>query len=258
MSGPVYDDQGSLFGMPDVVGWQSAAFTVRVIPRDRANDLVIRHHYSGKFYNASTMHFGVFDVGGACVGVLQYGYAMNPASQGGVVSDTGMDEYLELNRMWIDDRCERNTESHVISLSLRAIRAMRPQVGWVQSFADERCGRLGVVYQAAGFVYCGEHEQVFWEIDGTLYHNSLMTRDRTLGPSAAFVQDNRERAVRHTWRQFRYIKFLRRSFRKRLLHPVLPYPKPREAGIKGVSAPPTSGEGVGQFHGFALPRRGVA
>jgi len=44
--------------------------------------------------------------------------------------------------------------------------------------------------------------------------------------SAGHLQANRHRATPHTFRQFRYLYFLHKSARSRLLLPVLPYPKP--------------------------------
>lgn len=225
-AGFLYDEQLSLIGQRTPVGFDDGGLLVRRIQRDTANGYVQLHHYSGKFYNASTEHFGVFGEGDELVGVLQYGFAMNPASASSVVADTPVDGYLELNRMVLDDRMPRNSESRAISASIKVIRVTLPRVQWIQSFADERCGRLGVVYQACSFLYCGEHIATFWNLDGVTYHNSLMTRNPNLTPAAAHLQLHRHRAVATQYRQFRYIKFLHRSARGRLLYPVLPYPKP--------------------------------
>jgi len=157
--------QLSLFGQPEVYGFGDNAFRVEFIPRDEANATIAANHYSRKFFNLSILHFGVY-IGPDRVGVLQYGYAMNPASGGGIVAGATADTFLELNRMWLDDRAPRNSETRALAYTLKVIRRTRPRVGWIQSFADERCGRLGVVYQAANFLYCGEHESLFWELDG--------------------------------------------------------------------------------------------
>lgn len=220
----IYSPQIPLIGRPDVTGYGTAELWVDAIDRDVANDVIRRNHYSRKVYSASTLHFGVF-YRGELAGVLQYGFAMNPASAPSVVAGTGMHEYLELNRMWLSDDCPRNSESMSIGYTIRAIRKIRPAVAWIQSFADERCGGLGVVYQACSFLYCGEHLATFWELDGVVYHNSLMTRDPSLSRAAAVLQAGKGRAVAHSLRQFRYIRFLRAGFRDRLLLDVHPYPK---------------------------------
>lgn len=222
--GLIYNNQETLFGSKEVLGFGSAEFMVKEIDRSLANDIIVKNHYSGKFYNATYIHLGVF-IGGKLLGVLQYGYAMNPASCGSVVEGTEMDQYLELNRMWMDDRAERNSESRAISYSLRYIRSKFPKIKWIQSFADERCGGLGIVYQACSFSYYGEHIAIFWELDGEVYHNSLMTRNPKLSKSAAYLQANKERATSEKLRQFRYIFFIDKRWKKRCLLEEKPYLK---------------------------------
>ena len=225
MKGYIYDAQDSLFGQRDVVGFGGDAFSVKTISRDLANEVIMKNHYSGKFYNATYIHLGVF-IDGDMVGVLQYGYAMNPASQASVVADTAIDEYLELNRMWLDDSAPRNSESKAISYSIKYIKRAYPKIKWIQSFADERCGRFGVVYQAANFDYYGEHNSEFWELDGVTYHHSLMERDRSLSKAAAKLQDGKERAVSSVYRQFRYVYFIDQRARKNVKLKRCDYPKP--------------------------------
>ena len=225
-AGYLFDPNPDLFGQREAVGFGDADFHVRVVDRDVANAIIIANHYSGRIYGASTLHLGVY-ITEDLVGILQYGFAMNPASAGSVVTGTLMSEYLELNRMWLADAAPRNSESRALAFSIRLIRRLRPAVKWIQSFADERCGLFGTVYQAAGFTYHGEHRGIFWELDGEFYHNSLMTNGRTAtSPRASLLRANRDRAVRHELRQFRYLKFLQRRFAKACCHPVRPFPKP--------------------------------
>ena len=216
--------QSDLFGNRKIIGYSNGIVCVKTIERNVANDIIAKNHYSKGFVHSSTIHLGVFK-DDKLLGCLQYGCAMNPASGSSVVAGTKMDEYLELNRMWIDDCLPRNSESSAISCSIKYIKAVYPKVKWIQSFADSRCGKLGVVYQACSFDYYGEHDSVFWEIDGAFYHNSLMTRDRSLRPSAAYCQDNKERAKKHVFRQFRYIKFLDKRWKKKCKHKRKEYPK---------------------------------
>ena len=172
--GLIYDTQLSLFGKPEIIGYSNGNVAVREIERERANAIIIKNHYSHKVYNASYIHLGVF-VDNNLVGVLQYGSAMNPASGNSVVEGTQIENFLELNRMWIDDSAGNTSESQAISCSIRYIKHRYPKVKWIQSFADERCGCYGIVYQACSFAYYGEHINIFWELDGEYYHNINMT-----------------------------------------------------------------------------------
>lgn len=224
--GYLFHPAPDLLALREAYGFGNAAFRIETIDRDIANGIIIANHYSRRVYRASTLHLGVF-IGADLVGVLQYGFAMNPASAGSVVAGTAMHEYLELNRMWLSDAAPRNSESKALSYSIRLIRRVRPAVKWIQSFADERCGLFGTVYQAAGFTFHGEHRGIFWELDGEFYHNSLMTNGKTAAnPRAAHLRANRERAIRHALRQFRYLRFLKPRFAKGCRHPARPYPKP--------------------------------
>ena len=217
--------QASLYGQAECIGFGSQLFFVREIDRNTANEIIVKNHYSGKFYNATYIHLGVF-YNSQLVGVLQYGYAMNPASQASVVADTKIDEYLELNRMWLsDDIPIRYAESQAISFSVKYIKRKFPKIKWIQSFADERCGGFGIVYQASSFLYYGEHTSVFWELNGDTYHNSLMTRNPKLSKSADFLQKNKQDASKSELRQFRYIKFIDRRYIKKCLLKEQPYPK---------------------------------
>lgn len=81
--GLIYSEQLTLFGKPTVTGYSNGTIAVREIPREKANEVIKREHYSHKVFGASFIHLGVYDSKGAFVGVLQYGCAMNPASGGG-------------------------------------------------------------------------------------------------------------------------------------------------------------------------------
>ena len=222
--GYIYADQQELFGQRTVVGFGCTDFYIKEIYRNMANEIIVTNHYSHKFYNATSIQLGVF-INDTLIGVLQYGYAMNPASQASVVANTEIDEYLELNRMWLDDIAVKNSESKAISYSIKFIKRKYPKIKWIQSFADERCGRFGVVYQACSFSFYGEHESVFWTLDGEVYHNSLMTRNPMLSKSAKVLQDGKDRATSETLRQFRYIRFIDQRCKKDCLLKEVCYPK---------------------------------
>ena len=203
----LYSDQMVLIGKPDIVGYGSAEFYLREISRSVANKLILENHYSHKITNHSRIHLGVY-MSGVLVGALQFGYAMNPASGANIVPGTANDGYLELNRMWLDDVAPRNSESMAISYAIKYIKKREPQVKWIQSFADERCGKNGIVYQAANFQYYGEHSSIFWTLDGVVYHNIIMTRRAELTSECRHLQSNRDRATSENLRQFRYLYFI--------------------------------------------------
>ena len=224
----IYENQLTLFGEQEVVGFGDDKFKIKEINRKKANKIIIKNHYSHKIYNATYIHLGVF-YEEELLGVLQYGYAMNPASQGSVVKDTKIKEYLELNRMWLDDKLGKNSESKAISYSIKYIKKkFKNKIKWIQSFADERCGKFGVVYQACSFKYYGEHTSSFWELDGVVYHNIQMTvkkGTKRYSKEVAKLQENKEKANRMKLRQFRYIFFIDKRSINNVLLKEEPYPK---------------------------------
>lgn len=241
----VYSLQDSLWGEREIIGFGNDAFAVKEMDRVKACEIVRANHYSKTVYSASRFHLGVYAP--ELLGVLQFGAAMNPASQASVVAETAQDEYLELNRMWLDGALPRNSESMAIAYALAYIKRKDARIQWVQSFADERCGRQGVVYQAANFIYCGEHTSTFWEYDGKVYHNSILTDGRQAEtPSGRLLREKRAELIPHKLRQFRYLYFIKRAARKRLLLKQMPYPKHASEGSM-ESRPVTNGKGAGQF-----------
>lgn len=222
---PQTDLPGYIHGSQGLAGFGCRDFYVAAIPRRQADDMVLAHHYSRRIVQNSYVHLGVH-VDGQLVGVLQFGYALNPRAVGKIVGNTAVDEYLELNRMWLDDVAPRNSESRAISYALKYLKRACPKVKWVQSFADERCGRLGVVYQASNFLYLGSHLTGFYELDGETYHEMLLTAHKKGGRRGEHLRANIDRAEHKKLRQFRYLIFLRPAYRRDLRMRPKPYPKP--------------------------------
>jgi len=138
-----------------------------------------------KFYNATYIHLGVY-MNGVLIGILQYGYAMNPASCGSVVKDTAMDEYLEL-------RCGG--------------------FGIVYQSANfEYYGEhTSDFYELDG--------EVFHKIQFT-----VTPKDKRY-KAVKHLIDRKNEAIIHKLRQFRYIYFINQKSKKNVLLKKMPYPK---------------------------------
>lgn len=224
-------ETANLLGEKMVVGARRGDIEVRIIPKKQCDQIIKAGHYSGTVVWSSNLHLGVYH-DDELMGAMQFGPAMNPRSGHNIVEGSVPTSWLELNRLWLAEHKPDNAASQAIACAIQIIKTTRPQIEWVQSFADERCGRLGGVYQACSFDYVGYHESEFFRIDDTWIHKSMLTRAQVdkrgwrQGPRVAWAQANKDRAVPHTFKQYRYIKFLRPGARKRLLLDVLPYPKP--------------------------------
>ncbi len=69
------------------------------------------------------------------------------------------------------------------------------------------------------------HESTLYELDGAVYHKLLLMAYKLTSRRGARPADNLDRAKQISLRQYRYIRFLKTDWIKRLRMPVLPYPK---------------------------------
>jgi len=223
----IYSEQSSLWGEPECLGFGTDDFYIKEIDKKKSNKIIIDNHYSKKVAGFATtyIYLGVFYKENL-LGSLQYGFCMNPASAKNIVTGTGIYEHLELNRMWLSDEIKiKYPESQAISYSIKYIKRKYPKIKWIQSFADERCGGFGIVYQACSFNYYGEHLSEFYELDGMTFHKIALTNLADNRASYKYIRENKDRAIKKKLRQFRYIKFLDQREKKKCTLKEQPYPK---------------------------------
>lgn len=217
---------------------------LKVIPASVANPFVRKHHYSGKVVNNSQLHFGAF-LDGKLHGVMSFGPSMDKKKVIGLVADTGWNEFVELNRMAFDDYLPRNSESYCIGKALRMIKKQAPQIKWVISFADgTQCGD-GTIYRASNFVLTGinKNKTIIEMPDGsavaglTLDLQQPTTKakyDKMCGldPSKSYTRNDYIRGGAKVKDGFmlRYIYFIDKNYRKKLLVPELSFNKIDELG----------------------------
>ena len=212
---------------------------LRPISSKEANELVKRVHYSGKVVNNSQLHIGAF-LNGKLEGAMSFGPSLDKRKIQGLVSGTGWNEFIELNRMAFTDALPRNSESRAISIAMKLLRKHAPHIKWVVTFADgAQCGD-GTIYRASGFVLTGikRSDNLVRLPDGRAIHK--MTLESTpnkpraeLGGKSYYTitggKYDLAAYVRHTGGrvipgyQLRYIRFIDNSYRERLTVPELPY-----------------------------------
>lgn len=225
--GLIYADQITMFGSKEIIGYGTNDFYIKEIPRNKANEIIIKNHYSKKVFNNSYIHLGCF-INKELLGVLQFGHLLNNLSVSTLVNNTKPGEALELNRMWFSDLAKRNSESMALSYSIKYIKSKFKNIKWIQSFADQRCGGFGIVYQAANFNYYGEHNADFYEIDGEFYHQIMLTNNGKSGSNsnkAKKLKANKQNAIKHIFRQFRYIYFIDNKYKLKCNLIEQKYPK---------------------------------
>lgn len=206
----------------EIIGVSKGLIVVKKIDKSICNRIIIKNHYSHKTATDShtLLHLGVY-YNNELKGAMQYGYAMNPQSCNKIVADTQIDEYYELNRLWLDDSMPKNSETAVISLSIRLIKKINPKIKWIQSFADGRVG-VGTIYKASSFVYCGSHKTQFVDFAGKMHHGGKFTnKKKTFGRMYGHLWETIDK---HEFEQYRYIFFIDKNSKSNLLLNVAQYP----------------------------------
>lgn len=215
-----------------------------------ANELVRRVHYSGKVVNNSQLHIGVY-LGGKLEGAMQFGPSLDKRKIQGLVSGTGWNEFIELNRMAFSDALPRNSESRAIGIAIKMLKKHAPHLKWIISFADgTQCGD-GTIYRAAGFVLTGikQNDQIWKAPDGEVTTRLVATdtrrpeRARLLSrvtvTKGAHITENGAASMKPfieagwhpmTGYQLRYIYFIDPTYRDRLTVPILPFSEIEKRG----------------------------
>jgi hypothetical protein len=67
----------------------------------------------------------------------------------------GRPKTWELRRLWLDDRCAKNSESRVLRIGAKIVSKLAPHVREIIAYADPGAGHRGIIYRAAGFRFCG-------------------------------------------------------------------------------------------------------
>lgn len=251
---------------------------LRPITRQEADAIVQRVHYSGKVVKNSQLHIGVF-LHGRLEGAMQFGPSLDKRKIQGLVSGTGWNEFIELNRMAFTDALPRNSESRALAIAMKLLRKHAPQLKWVVTFADgAQCGD-GTIYRASGFVLTGikRNDQIWEAPAGARFSRTSLTDGRSKGQQEAAVRLCRVSATKAgnildtggaSMRSFkeagfkpipgyqlRYIYFIDPACRDRVTVPVLPFDaiaragagmyrgKPRAEGVDSDTPAVHAGEG---------------
>lgn len=174
---------------------------------------------------------------GRPAGFASWGYGISPARTPGVLfGDAGrFDDYLELNRFYVEDWCPPNTASQFLATTHRMLRRYT-DTRWLFSYAAGFQGMVGTIYQAAGYEYCGFQlaKSLTLIPDVGMVHNVSLWHRYGIGSSdgdnLAKVQAILPGSLRWRGANFRYIYWMSAADRAALIphatFPVgLPNPK---------------------------------
>ncbi len=203
---------------------------LRPVPYRIAREILVREHYLHAFPGGTALALGIF-VGDRLLGVVTLGNGPRSFSQ--TVRGASQRDFLVLTRLWLHADCPRNSETHILG---QAVRLLRHGTGlkFLVSYADPSAAgpdgvpHVGYVYQAASWMYIGfSHAMPLLDLgDGIPRHlrsvnSALGTHSVRHLQASGLIPRLVPQAAKHA-----YLFFIDRRWRKRLLVPVLPYPKP--------------------------------
>ncbi len=141
---------------------------------------IATHHYSQTMPDSTIDVFMGF-YGGVFAGACVFGMGTGKGQYYRLIEDLKDGEYRELTRLWSPDGMPKNTESRLISES---IKLLPKKVRLILSYADPSEGHLGKIYQATNWLYIGKTAGGSKMIDkeGKILHSRLTSMYRLRHP----------------------------------------------------------------------------
>ena len=184
----------------------------RSISNETLNLIAREKHYLHREVN-SNWAFGAYHKE-FLFGAISFAKPANPTLCDAICGEEARLRVYELNRLWMDDRCPKNSESRFIGWALRELSNVKPHLILV-SYADSAFGHMGRVYKATNWVYTGLTKTHFDKVfpDGR-HPRSVTPSDRS----------SAETVVRERSRKHRYVYFYDPIDRANLAWETFVYP----------------------------------
>ena len=189
----------------------------------QAREFIKKHHYSKGVVSNSFLHIGVY-YKKELVGVLSLGWMINKHSCVNIHKDFKDINVIELNRMAFKDNLPRCIKSMSLSVVFKILKHTKPYIKCVNSFSDDRCLKKGVVYQSSNFCYYGSKLSQFLELDNKIYTSLTLTKTYTKIHKELYLP-NKDKFKKIYIRQYRYIYWLDKKYKKDCLLTEEKYPK---------------------------------
>lgn len=210
-------------------------------------------HYSRVMPKSKLVKFGVWE-DDRFIGVVIFGVGATYTI--GEPYGLKQTEVCELVRVALSDH--ESPVTRVISLATKMLKRCNPGLRLIVSYADQKEGHLGIIYQAGNWVFSGDSFDNWIKVRGAIKHrralslaygtNSLEWIKANIDPRAKRV----EMPAKH-----KYLYPLDRAMRKQIESLSKPYPKRDNARLAEGSTPATSqGRGF-DSHQAALVTRNI-
>lgn len=201
------------------------------IPSKECEDWYLNKHYAGRIPSIS-FAYGLF-IDNILEGVCSYGRPVAHSLVKGAFSGEYMDDFLELNRLCVNDGLPKNTLSEFLATTLQ----MLPKPKVIVSYADSSWGHHGYIYQATNWTYTGlSAKRKDYKIRGLEHLHSASVMDKVRKVKKGKVQALKDKYGEENIytedrpRKHRYFFFIgskkeKKRMKKHLKYPVEFYPK---------------------------------
>ena len=187
-----------------------------------ASEFVADRHYSAVMPKLTKYYLGCF-VEEEIVGVITFGWGTRPKHTiQALFPELDTKDYYEIGKMCMDDAMPRNSESQLLSLSIKWLKE-NTNIKYLFTWADGIVGKPGYVYQAANFLYGGHSiTDTYVTEKGEKVHprtiQGILPNEDGLkyGHRPNFEQLKELKLSRVKGKQFRYIYPMSKKYRKYL------------------------------------------
>lgn len=205
-------------------------YTIQLIDKKIAKELIVKNHYSHK-WTSCRYAYGLF-LGNELKGLAVYGFPIGRQVVKSISPILENSDVLELTRLWVDDSEGKNTESYFIGQTFKLLRN-NTSIKCLISYSDPYYSHVGIIYQATNWLYQGNNTMLvkayMHVVNGEALHpRSCVAKYGTIKTNELLKIDPNYHRI-EMLKKHRYIYILDRRYKKRILetlvHPILPYPK---------------------------------
>ena len=171
-----------------------------------AKDFTVRRHYAKTFPPHTNLCYGLYR-DSKLVGVVMLGWGVRPKHTiQRLFPSLNTSDYLEINRLCVDDSQPRNTESKFLALICVKLRKEHPKIKLLFTWADGIRGKPGYIYQASNFLYGGSiWSEIYITKENEVVHPRLLITRYGCRDKETYKKLGLRKLRGY---QFRYIKFL--------------------------------------------------